>query len=61
MIRANVEEDLKATMARFLNDLNRKIVNVVKLEDMLHVVMKVERQLKGKRVASSYSSGSNPY
>jgi hypothetical protein len=48
MIRANVEEDRQATMARFLNGLNRDIVNVVelqhymKLEDMVHMAMKVE-------------------
>jgi len=29
MIRANVVEDREATMARFLNGLNRDIVNVV--------------------------------
>ena len=49
MIRANVEEDREATMARFLNGLNRNIANVVelqhyvKLEDMVHMAMKVER------------------
>ena len=46
MIRANVEEDREATMARFLNGLNR---------DMVHMDMKVERQLKRKRTAKSYS------
>jgi len=52
MIRANVIEDREATMARFLNELNRDIVNVVKLqhcmelEDMVHMLMKVERQIK---------------
>lgn len=41
-------------MARFLNGLNKEITNVVELqhyvelEDMLHVAMKVERQLKRK-------------
>ena len=38
MIRANVVEDREATMARFLNGLNRDIVNVV------------EQQLYGARV-----------
>ena len=52
MIRANVEEDREAIMARFLNGLNRDIANVVELqhyvelEDMVHMAMKVERQLK---------------
>ena len=41
MIRANVVEDREATMARFLNGLNRDIANVVEvqhyveLEDMI--------------------------
>lgn len=41
-------------MTLFLNHLNREIANVAKLyhymelEDMIHVVMKVERQLKRK-------------
>jgi hypothetical protein len=49
MIRANVEEDREATMARFLSGLNRDIANVIELqyyveiEDMVHMAMKVER------------------
>lgn len=49
IIWANVEEDREATMAWFLNSLNREIAIVVELqhyvelEDVLHVVMKVER------------------
>jgi len=52
MIRANVIEDREATMARFLNGLNRDITNVVELqhcvdlEDMVHMATKVERQIK---------------
>ena len=52
MIRANVVEDREATMARFLNGLNRDITNVVELqhyvelEDMVHMTTKVERQLR---------------
>ena len=48
MIRANVEEDREAIMARFLNGLNRDIANVVELqhyvelEDMVHITIKVE-------------------
>ncbi|XP_038979001.1 LOW QUALITY PROTEIN: uncharacterized protein LOC120109324 [Phoenix dactylifera] len=54
MIRANVEEDREATMARFLQGLNLDIANIVELqhyvelEDMVHMAMKVERQLKRK-------------
>lgn len=60
MIRANVEEDREATMARFLSGLNRDIANVVELqycvelEDMVHTAMKVERQLKKR---NTYSRG----
>jgi hypothetical protein len=52
MIRANMVEDIKATMARFLNGLNSDITNVVELklymelDDMVHMEMKVERQIK---------------
>ena len=56
MIPTNVEEDREATMARFLNGLNRDIANVVELqhyvelEDMVHMAIKVERQLKRKQL-----------
>ena len=49
MIPTNVEEDREATMARFLNGLNRDIANVVELqhyvelEDMVHMAITVER------------------
>uniref|UniRef100_A0A2N9FQI2 Reverse transcriptase domain-containing protein n=1 Tax=Fagus sylvatica TaxID=28930 RepID=A0A2N9FQI2_FAGSY len=49
MIRANVEEDREATMARFLSGLNRDIANVIELqhyveiEDMVHMGMKWDR------------------
>ena len=65
MIRANVEEDREATMARFLNGLNRDIANVVELqhyvelEDMVHMAIKVERQLKRKGTRSFQNPGSS--
>ncbi|XP_062075289.1 uncharacterized protein LOC133779331 [Humulus lupulus] len=66
MIRANVEEDREATMARFLAGLNRDIANVVELQhyveldDMLHMAIKVERQLKRKGSTKiGQSSGSS--
>ena len=65
IIRDNVEEDREATMARFLNGLNKDIANVVELqhyvelEDMVHMAMKVERQLKRKG-PTKYSSVSTP-
>ena len=63
MIRANVVEDREATMAQFLSGLNKEIANVVELhhyvemEDMLHMAIKVERQLKTKS-SSRYASHS---
>jgi hypothetical protein len=49
MIRANIIEDIKVTITRFLNGLNKKITNMVELqhyielEDMVHMAIKVER------------------
>ncbi|XP_070011764.1 uncharacterized protein [Nicotiana sylvestris] len=54
MIRANIEEYREATMQRFINGLNREISNVVDLqhyvemEELVHMAVKVERQLKFK-------------
>ncbi|PKI67130.1 hypothetical protein CRG98_012458 [Punica granatum] len=69
LIRANIEEDEEAIMARFLCSLNREIANVVELqnyveiEDMVSMAMKVERQLKrgrpAKQKGGSYSGSSN--
>jgi hypothetical protein len=57
MIRANVEEDHEATMARFLHGLNRKIADIVEMQhyveltDMVHQAIKVEEQFKRKGLA----------
>ncbi|KAL5540185.1 hypothetical protein UlMin_043734 [Ulmus minor] len=57
MIRANVEEDREATMARFLHGLNREIADIVEMQhyveltDMVHQAIKVEEQLKRKGMA----------
>ena len=62
-IRAIVEEDREATMARFLNGLNRDIANVVELqhyvelEDMVHMEIKVERKLKRRGARSFQNPG----
>jgi hypothetical protein len=54
MIRANVNEDEEVTMSRFFNGLNKDIVNVVELqsyvnlEELVHLAIKVEGQLKRK-------------
>ena len=52
MTRANIEEDREAKMARFLAGLNRQIQNVVELqhyvelENMVHMAIKIENQVK---------------
>ncbi|KAK5842784.1 hypothetical protein PVK06_005176 [Gossypium arboreum] len=62
MIRAAIEEDREATMARFLAGLNRDIANIVELQhyvkvmDMVHMAIKVEKQLKRKGVSYPYST-----
>lgn len=49
MVQANVEDDIEATMARFLDGLNWDVANAVELqhymelEDMMHMTIKVER------------------
>ncbi|KAF7800459.1 uncharacterized protein G2W53_045101 [Senna tora] len=64
MIRANVQEDREATMARFLNGLNKDIADIVdlhhyvELEDMVHMAIKVEKQLKRKGF-SKFNSGAS--
>jgi len=68
MIRANVKEDREATMARFLNGLNRDIANVVELqhyvelEDMVHMAhmaIKVEWHFKKKGTQLFQNPGSS--
>jgi hypothetical protein len=57
--------DREATMARFLNGLNRDIANVVELqhyaelEDMVHMATKVERQLRKGHARPAFNSGSS--
>jgi hypothetical protein len=52
MIQVNVMEVKETTMARSFYELNSGIVNVVelqyyiKLEDMVHVAINLERQIK---------------
>lgn len=65
MIRANIEEDREATMARFLAGLNKDIANMVELhrymeiEKMVNMAMKIERQLKSKGSNNNYGSSSS--
>lgn len=65
-IRANVEEDEEATMARFLHGLNRDISDIVELqhytqmEDLVHQAIRVEQQLKRKGQIRRSNTASNP-
>ncbi|KAH9680230.1 hypothetical protein KPL71_026473 [Citrus sinensis] len=68
MIKANVEEDIEATMARFLNGLNWKIADKVELqhyveiEEMVHKSIKIEQQLKRRgNSRATLSSSSTPW
>ncbi|CAJ2645713.1 unnamed protein product [Trifolium pratense] len=64
-IRANVEEDNEATMARFLHGLNRDISDIVELhhyvemDELVHQAIKVEQQLKRKSQARRSSTNFN--
>jgi len=61
MIRVNIVKDRKATLTRFLNGMNREIGNMVELkhyielEYMVHMAIKVERQLK--RIGNARQGG----
>ena len=48
MIWANVIEDRKATMARFLNGVNRDIANVVELQHCVELESIWQRRWRGK-------------
>ena len=37
-----MEDDREATMARFVVGLNREVANIVELQDMVHMDIKVE-------------------
>ena len=62
MARANIEEDREATMARFLACLNREIQNLVELqhyvelEDMVHMAIKIENQVKRRGSSNTRST-----
>lgn len=66
MIKANIFQDKEAKMARFFNGLNKDIPNVmelqhyIKIEDMVHMAVKVDKQLtrKGSAKPSGYLGSS---
>lgn len=60
MMRANVDDDQEATIARFLHGLNLGIADIIELQhyfelsDMVHQALKVEEQLKRKGLAKKW-------
>jgi hypothetical protein len=40
IIQTNIMKGRKVIMIRFLNGLNRKIVNIIELEDMMYMTKK---------------------
>ena len=64
MARSNIEEDREATMESFLTGLNREIQNVVEmqhyaeLEDMVHMAIKIENQMKRRGNSNTCSTPS---
>jgi len=66
VIRVDVEKDREETMARLLAGLNSEIANIVELQhyveivDMVHMAIKVAKQLKKKCVVRGYSTSSAP-
>ena len=62
-----MDEDDEATMARFINGLNREIADIVDLqhyvdvEELLHKVVKVEKQLKNKGASKSVATSSSSW
>ena len=69
MIRVNAEEDREGTMVRFMNGLNHDITNIVELqhylemEDLLHMAIKVKRQLrrKGNKLNTNFGPSSSSW
>ncbi|RDX62635.1 hypothetical protein CR513_59010, partial [Mucuna pruriens] len=67
MTRANVKEDHEVTIARFIGGLKKEIADMVKLqhymeiENSLHKVIQVERQLKSKSSSKFTSSSSSSW
>uniref|UniRef100_A0A1J3GDV5 RNA-directed DNA polymerase n=1 Tax=Noccaea caerulescens TaxID=107243 RepID=A0A1J3GDV5_NOCCA len=63
MLKADIQEDREATMARFMGGLNREIQDklelqtYVEMEDLLHKAILIEQQLSRKPSRSNFVSG----
>ena len=64
MVKANIEEDRETTMMRCLAGLNWEIQSVVELqhyvelEDMVHMAIKIENQVKRRGSSNTHSAPS---
>ena len=67
MIKANIEEDMEVTMARFMGGLNKEIADVVELqhymeiEDLVSMVMKVGKQQNQGRVTKAFLNSNSKW
>ncbi|XP_056853604.1 uncharacterized protein LOC130502881 [Raphanus sativus] len=67
MLRADIQEDREATMARFMGGLNRDIMDrlevhhYVEMEELLHKAIMFEQQLKRRSYKSSYGASKPHY
>ncbi|XP_056855327.1 uncharacterized protein LOC130504721 [Raphanus sativus] len=67
MLRADIQEDQEATMARFMGGLNRDIMDrlevhhYVEMEELLHKAIMFEQQLKRRSYKSSYGASKPHY
>ncbi|XP_071902701.1 uncharacterized protein [Coffea arabica] len=67
MLRADIQEDREATMARFLNGLRVEIADqlelqyYVEIEDMVEKAIKIEQRLKRRGTTRNYNSHPQPF
>ena len=67
LMRADIDEEKEATMARFMGGLNKEIAHLVELhhyetiDDMVQMVEKIEKQLKRKSQGARQNSVSTPW
>jgi hypothetical protein len=67
LVMANIKEDEEVTMARFLGGLNKEIADTIEhykydtFEEILDMVMKIEKQKKGKSTNKFQGNSSNTW
>ena len=67
VIKANIEEDMVVTMARFIGGLNKEIVDLVELhhyveiEDLVSIAIEVKKQQNQRRVTKAFSNSNSKW